>query len=228
MPFSHHSHSGQFCNHGKDQLEDVIKQAISKKMSVYCLTEHMPREEQDHYPEEEDIDLFSLFQDYIATARRLQTKWAADIHLFVGMEIDWIRPSSKEIIEKILAQHRLDFFIGSVHHVHEIPIDYSVDLFLEARSRSGSLEGLYEDYFDSQYDMIQALKPPIIGHFDLIRLKSDAPNASFQQYQGVRSKIKRNLEAIKAYGGILELNSAALRKGLDEPYPNLEICKVGN
>ena len=52
MPFSHHSHSGQFCGHGEDTLEEVVQAAIGKKMQVFALTEHMPREERDLYPEE--------------------------------------------------------------------------------------------------------------------------------------------------------------------------------
>lgn len=53
MPFSHHSHSGQFCpGHAKDSLEEVIQLAIAKNFQVFCLTEHMPRGEQDYYPEE--------------------------------------------------------------------------------------------------------------------------------------------------------------------------------
>lgn len=53
MPFSHHSHSGQFCpGHAKDSLEEVLQAAIRKKMRVFCLTEHMPRGAEDFYPEE--------------------------------------------------------------------------------------------------------------------------------------------------------------------------------
>lgn len=53
MPFSHHSHSGQFCpGHAKNSLEEVIQTAIAKKMQVFCLTEHMPRGREDFYPEE--------------------------------------------------------------------------------------------------------------------------------------------------------------------------------
>lgn len=53
MPFSHHSHSGQFCeSHAKDSLEAVIQMAISKKMYVFALTEHMPRAREDLYPDE--------------------------------------------------------------------------------------------------------------------------------------------------------------------------------
>lgn len=59
MPFSHHSHSGQFCpGHAKDALEDVVQTAIRRGMRVFCLTEHMPREQVDFYPEEVSHFLF--------------------------------------------------------------------------------------------------------------------------------------------------------------------------
>jgi histidinol-phosphatase (PHP family) len=52
MPFSHHSHSGQFCAHAHGTLEEMVQQAISLQMKVYALTEHMPRDLIDRYPEE--------------------------------------------------------------------------------------------------------------------------------------------------------------------------------
>ena len=42
----------------------------------------------------------------------------------------------------------------------------------------------------------------------------------------VWEKIVRNLDFVASYGGILELNSSAIRKGMSEPYPKAEICKV--
>ncbi|KAL9026211.1 MAG: hypothetical protein Q9196_005090 [Gyalolechia fulgens] len=231
MPYSHHSHSGQFCAHARDTLEGVVKAAIEKNMQVFALTEHMPRERQDMYPEEvaagyTEKKLLDIFSDYYIEALRLQSKYATELNILIGTEIDWIRPSSKDFIENLFSAFQLQLFVGSVHHVHGIPIDYTAELFQEARRTSGgSDERLFEDYFDLQRDMLEALKPPIVGHFDLIRLKSDAPDLSFVEMQGVWRKICRNLGLIASYGGILELNSAALRKGLDEPYPNAEICK---
>ena len=52
MPFSHHSHSGQFCGHAKNTLEEIVQGAVKKEMRVLALTEHMPREQGDLYPEE--------------------------------------------------------------------------------------------------------------------------------------------------------------------------------
>jgi histidinol-phosphatase (PHP family) len=130
-------------------------------------------------------------------------------------------------IENSLDKFPFDFFIGSVHHVHTVPIDYDTPLYRKARAISGGTdERLFEDYFDSQLSMLKVLKPPVVGHFDLVRLKSNDPERSFTQWPCVWGKILRNLDWIAEYGGILELNSASLRKGMSEPYPNAEICKV--
>lgn len=53
MPFSHHSHSGEFCpSHAQNSLEKVIQEAISQRMLVFCLSEHMPRADEELYDEE--------------------------------------------------------------------------------------------------------------------------------------------------------------------------------
>lgn len=143
------------------------------------------------------------------------------------MEIDWIRPSSRQWIDDVLGKYHFDLFIGSVHHVHTIPIDYDHEMYTEARRISGGTdERLFVDYFDLQYEMLQALKPPIVGHFDLIRLKSNEPDADCLRWDTVLQRVLRNLDFVIEYGGLLELNSAALRKGLREPYPARSICKV--
>lgn len=71
MPFSHHSHSGQFCpGHAKNQLEEVIQTAIAQKMEVFCLTEHMPRGEEDFYPEEVLYTASPMFEIWLILHRK--------------------------------------------------------------------------------------------------------------------------------------------------------------
>ena len=119
--------------------------------------------------------------------------------------------------------------MGSVHHTHTIPIDFDCAMYEQARDKAGGTdERLFEDYFDSQYEMLQELQPPVVGHFDLIRLLSDHRDADFQGMPGVWDRIKRNLEYVASYGALLELNSSGLRKGLAEPYPCLPICQVSH
>ena len=230
MAFSHHSHSGQFCAHATDTLKEVVEEAIRKRMTVFALTEHMPRESIDLYREELELGytsekLSTIFDNYYYEARRLQQEYGLHIKILVGMEIDWIRGSSYEWIEALLAKYPMDLFIGSVHHVHDIPIDYDRETYENARRLSGGQdEDLFKAYFDAQYEMLQRLKPPIIGHFDLIRLKSDDPDVDLTSLVHVWPKIERNLDFIAGYGGVVELNSAALRKGMTEPYPQKAVC----
>jgi len=147
------------------------------------------------------------------------------ISLPIGFESEWIGPRSLELIRDLQKKYHFDLFVGSVHHVHTIPIDFDRAMYEDARAKSGgSDERLFEDYFDSQYEMLQALKPPVVGHFDLIRLYSVDPETSLQQWPGVWTRIMRNLQLVADYKGLLELNSSALRKGMSEPYPKVEIC----
>lgn len=164
---------------------------------------------------------------FYAEASRLRQKYASQIKLVIGFEIDWIRPESLKLIEASLSRLPFEFFVGSVHHVHTIPIDYDASMYQQALDAAGGTdERLFEDYYDSQLDMLQKLKPPVVGHFDLIRLKSGDPNAASTRYPNVWDKIQRNLRFVAGYGGLLELNSAALRKGMTEPYPKADICRV--
>lgn len=233
MPYSHHSHSGEFCpGHAQDSLEDVIQTAISKKFKVFALTEHMPRHDQDRYPEEikAGTTLDSQIRNeanYFTKARELRLKYQHAISIPIGFEIDWCGPHSLELIHKSWAAHTWDFFVGSIHHVKGQPIDYDQAGYDRAKALAGGTdEKLFELFFDEQLEMLQALRPLVVGHFDLIRLKSHDFNVDWRSMAGVWSRIERNLRFIASYGGILEINTAALRKGMNEPYPSSDICQV--
>ncbi|KAF2403381.1 histidinol-phosphatase [Trichodelitschia bisporula] len=248
MPFSHHSHSSSFCAHASSPLESMIQTAISRDMFLYALTEHMPRDQEDFYPEEIPLhptaaSLAAQITAFHASATSLRTKYAPQIALPIGFEAEWIRPSTLPAIQALLTAHKWDFFIGSVHHVHTIPIDFDRATYESARERAlllyqssprydeaatmqpDSDEILFEDYFDAQLAMLVALRPPVVGHFDLIRLYSNARDAALSRWPGVWSRVCRNLGFIAGYGGIVEINSSALRKGLAEPYPTAEVCR---
>lgn len=173
-----------------------------------------------------NFDLWRTFADYVEKANNLRGTYGHLIHILVGFEIDYIRPSSIQLIQRLQEDYRFDLFLGSVHHVNTIPIDFDRDMYLNAQgSCGGSEEALFEAYFDAQFEMLQ-LKPPIVAHFDLIRLLSSNHNFPLRMWPGVWQRVTRNVQAIVEYGGLFELNSASLRKGWDEPYPKRDICEV--
>ncbi|KFY17632.1 hypothetical protein V492_00527 [Pseudogymnoascus sp. VKM F-4246] len=192
----------------------------------------MPRTgDEDLYPEEiEAGDTIALLlprhQSYLAEGVRLRAKYAEQIQILIGFEGEWVRPSYGPVIKGLADDPRVDFFIGSVHHVHGVPIDYDRAMYEQARKvGDGSDQRLFEDYFDSMFAMLQELRPRVVAHFDLIRLLSDAPNQDMKAWDSVWEKIVRSLKLIVEQDGLLEVNSSALRKGLHEPYPSRSVCK---
>lgn len=100
-------------------------------------------------------------------------------------------------------------------------MDYDIPT-LERIESIISTEEMFQEYFDEQYDMLRAVKPMIIGHFDLIRLwRSDFPLSTL-----VWTKIERNIDFINSYGGLVELNSRAYKKGLPSAYPLQDILEM--
>lgn len=243
MAFTMHSHSGQFCpGHAKDQLEDIIKHAISIGYKTMGLTEHMPRTGlEDLYPEELDDPEGSLaalmprHDAYLAEAQRLQAQYADQIHLLIGFEAEFIRPRVYGGLVRELAAHpAVDYFIGSLHHACGVPIDFDKAFYARARDAAGGSEArLYASYYDEQHAMLTALSPRVVGHFDLIRLMSEDPGRDLRTVwaaeasggETVWDKVVRNLRVIQSYGGWVECNSSALRKGLAEPYPARPIAE---
>ena len=83
----HGGHSGQFCGHAKDTLEEIVLAYIDQQYPWVGITEHMPPVSDDFvYPEEKHagLDANALkerFAGYMTTCRHLQSKYADDIRI---------------------------------------------------------------------------------------------------------------------------------------------------
>lgn len=235
---SHHSHSGDYISHAAGTLEEMVATAQKRGFSVYCLTEHMPRLSNHYlYPEELEKNyttqsLDGDFERYLAHARQLQA--SSSLKLLVGFELEGIDEAH---IEAALAwKPKFDMCVGLVHFVHGIPIDFNSELWLQARSKKDGLtRTLYRDYFDLQYKVLVSSTPEVVGHFDLIRLfepteldpttgKLSSDLVLEKDWPEVWSAITRNIDFVVGYGGLFELNSAAIRKGWSSPYPRADIA----
>ncbi|KAJ3281721.1 histidinolphosphatase [Rhizoclosmatium sp. JEL0117] len=237
MPVSLHSHSGQYCKHAKGTLREVVERAVQLGFTAYGLSEHMPRSrQQDLYPEEVELnmtpsDTTNQYLAFLNEARSLQLEFKDRIHLLVGMETEWIHGSTLTESNALTATHKLDYLVGSVHHVHEIPIDFDVPMYERAEQRAFEIAGspatisptecLFRDYYDAQYDLLVGLKPAVVGHFDLISMYRPGHPLSEVCWE----KVKRNVAVIAEYGGIVEVNSRAWKKGLVDAYPQRAIVE---
>ena len=218
----HGGHSGQFCNHAQDSLEAVINAYIASGFSWVGITEHMPPAVDDFlYPEEREAGLNSQlmgerFQHYMLEGRRLQEVYAGQLEIFIGFESEAYE-EAVGLAHRLKQRYQPDFVLAGVHHVDRIPFDASPEMYAKAVAAAGNIELLYCRYFDLQYELIQALQPQVVAHFDLIRI-FDPEYQTRWHHPAIAQRIERNLALIAEMDLILDLNVAALRKGASEPY----------
>lgn len=242
MPHSHHSHSGQFCAHAKGTLEQVVLVAIERGFTLYGLSEHVPRDDPDHlYPEEIELgltpaDLHLRFEAYLNEAHRLKKEHLERIALLVGLETEWVgSEKDPEAVDVLLRKYgeRIEYVVGSVHHVKGVPIDFDRATFDKAVAQfseggqneaTGGMSSFLCAYFDAQYELLQRVHPEIVGHIDLCRLYN--PKLRIGDYPSAWEKVTRNVKFAVEYGAMFELNAAALRKGWDGCYPGEDVLQL--
>lgn len=249
MPHSHHSHSGQFCSHAKDTLSQVLQRAKCLGFTHFHLSEHVPRANiSELYPEELEASitpdtLRTTFNSYLNEARRLQKEYSSSsFHVLVGCETENITtPATLDYLTQVLGSDAstkpeligkglVDYIVGSLHHTNAIPIDFDRETFdksvasfqSDSSTRQAHLE-LINQYLNDQMEVLQRLKPEVIGHFDLFRLFE--PGFKLEEPE-IWAKIERNVRFAVEYGALFECNAAAFRKGWATSYPGKEILDL--
>ena len=218
----HGGHSGQFCQHAKNSLAEIAAAYAARGFAWAGLTEHMPPpEDRFCYPDEVKKGLTAeflnqRFADYMTEARRLQKEYEGRLRLLVGFETETYTGAIPHI-QKLMETYRPDYIVGSVHHTADINFDFSPSHYASAVKTVGGIRELYFAYFDEQLAMIEALRPLVVGHFDLVRIYDPKYSERLKSPE-IKKKIDRNLSAIKDLGLILDFNVRALEKGASEPY----------
>ena len=218
----HGGHSGQFCSHAENSLEEVILAYIRHGYSWVGITEHAPGLAQHLlYSDQRQLGftpetLRQRFAGYMPECRRLQAKYADKITVYAAMESETYSGYA-EHIDGLLKEFRPDYIVGSVHFVGDINFDFSPAMYEEAAAKAGGIENLYCHYFDDQLAMIGRLQPSVVGHFDLIRI-FDPDYSKHLALPAVAERIERNLSHIKKLDLIMDFNLRALYKGASEPY----------
>lgn len=228
----HGGHSGEFCNHATDSLEDIVRSYIDKGFTWVGITEHAPPIDDDlRYADEAEDgltakELLEQFGRYMGECRRLQEKHSDRIELYAALEIETYS-GYEEFVPYLIERFTPDYIVGSVHFVNDINFDYSKAIYARAVESAGGIDEMYLKYFDLQYEMIGCLEPEVVGHFDLIRIFDPDYRERLTRPQIV-SSMRRNLELIKELDLILDFNLRALLKGAPEPYisePILEMVR---
>jgi len=220
----HGGHSGEFCEHAEGTLRSVVEAAVAAGFATFGLSEHAPRgEDRFLYPSERQKG-FTIgrmqddFDAYVTEAKALADEFSDRIQILVGFEAEVVPAASYAVeMSAIREKYGLEYMVGSVHYVGEIQIDGTIEEFHAAVAASGGIESLTVCYYDTVAEMVDRLRPEVVGHLDLIR--RNAPPGADLQTTAIVAAADRALQSVRESGAILDLNTAGWRKGLGNAYP---------
>lgn len=210
----------------------MIEAAVDAGYHTFGVTEHAPRlDERYLYDEEKAMgwDVAKLerdFEAYCADIQILADEFDEKLTVLRGFEAEVV-PEDRwlDIMQGYRDRPGIDFVVGSVHFLHGVPIDGPPEFFEQAMNSAGGLEPLALQYYEAVGDMVDAFKPEVVGHLDLI--KKNGHKFGDVETDRIREAASHTVDRIRDAGSILDLNTAGWRKGLPTPYPApwlVELC----
>jgi len=220
----HGGHSSEFSAHGSSTLADILDTAIERGMVSYGVSNHVPTTDARFLYDDEleagmDLDArFAQFEAYAAASAEAVRTYAGRLEVLRGFEAEVV-PTTTYVadMQRLREQYGFEYIVGSVHFVEELPIDVSQELFDQAVTQLGSLEAFLIRYYEHVAEMVDGLRPEVVGHFDLPRLLSEGDPA--HGAPAVRAAAEAALARIAETGALLEVNTAGFRKGMRGAYP---------
>ena len=226
----HGGHTGEFCDHGTGNLRALLEAAISKGFSVYGVSEHAARvEERFLYPNERRLGwtiekVQEDFERYARAIFELAEEFDGRLTVLRGMEAEVV-PADRyaEIMLGYRERFGFDYMVGSVHYVDDMSVDDTPELFEQAMEAHGGLEPLAIRYYETLGAMVEALRPDVVGHFDVIRKLGwkygDVATPA------IRRAAEDALDCVRRHACILDLNTGGYRKGFGTPYPDVWVVE---
>lgn len=232
---SYHTHN-RFCD-GRGEIAEYAEVAIAAGLNALGVSSHAPLV----FPDESAMPAADL-PAYCAEVQRLREAYRGRLRLHLSLEFDYI-PEMAADLWALVAPHRFDYLIGSVHFIglDASGIPWPFDL-----TREGFERGLREQFqgdvrrlVTAYYERVRGLAawsgayggedPPgrvsILGHLDLIKIWNRDGAYFREDDYWYRQEVEATLRTCLEAGLIVEVNTNGWREGLDDPYPSPWIAR---
>ena len=154
----------------------------------------------------------------------LKDQYQGRLAIHLGIERDYYSTSS--------AAH-YEYFIASCHYFLKPEGFYAVDgppekitQYVERYCANDGIQ-FAKDYFDLLQSYVLSVRPPIVGHMDLIRKNNQLLHLFDEQSPAYQKMALDCLSALRETNAILEVNTGAMARGyLSTPYPAAFLLKA--
>lgn len=215
---NYHSHCS-FCD-GHAPLEEFVKAAIGQGFTSYGVSSHAPLP----FPTRWTMN-WEQMPDYLKEFARLKEKFAEEIELYVGLEIDYLDEESRPATP-CFQELPLDYRIGSVHLLHDdqgevVDVDCSPERFREITDKhfDGDIVRVIHLYYERLLCMVESGGFDILGHADKIHYNASVYRPGLLDEDWYEDLMRHYFSAVARKGYIVEINTKAY-VSLGTFYPN--------
>ena len=196
-----HNHT-KYCNHATGTVEEYVKKAIDLEIDFYGFSEHAPMNFDYKYRLSwEDMNFYNKEIKYV------KNKYRDKINILKAFEVDWL----PKYMDDNIFKENVDYFIGSVHFLDNWGFDNPEFI---GGYKNKNIDDIWIKYFEEISNMVKSNKFDIVGHLDLLKVFKFLPK------KDIRTLAKQTLLDIKKYNMVVEINTAGLRKPIEEIYPS--------
>lgn len=208
----YHMHT-PLCGHADGEPREYIVQGLRRGLTEIGFSDHMPLLAHTVPNIAMRMDELPVYQKMIATAR---DSFGGEITVRTGLEADY-DPGYEERIAAVLNSYPYDYVIGSVHFIDSWGFD-------NPQERDGwervNITQIYQTYYSLLRQAAATRLFDIIGHVDLVKKFGHRPDRDLTPI------IRETAAVFKSSGVVIELNTAGLRKPVQEIYPSLADLKI--
>ena len=221
---NYHSHC-TFCD-GRSIPEDFVRFAITHGFRAYGFSSHSP------LPFETQWSLSKReVEAYLSEIKRLKEKYAGEIELYVGMEIDYLNDEWGPAVD-YFQRMPLDYRIGSVHLVTEEQTGEIMDMDGKFEDFSENLRLVFHDdlkhlvksYFRASSRMVELGGFDFVAHLDKISMNGSLMDSTLTGQAWYNQLLWEYCSLIAEKGVMVEVNTKAYtKKGM--MFPNVKYFK---
>jgi len=212
--------------HAHGTIAEYCEAALRRNLAEICFTTHY-----DTRPGSEMIDCFirinselkrgspELLAPYVEDVRKAHDEfYGCGLSVKLGVEFGWWA-GCEESAEKLKDMYEFDYMLCGLHEIDDINICSSkVDRHL---ARIGA-EDLLREYYRRMTDAARTGLFDTLAHIGYYRRHGLGFYGDIM-HTGHGPYLEEFFEALKSTGTGLEINTSALRHGLDDYYPSLSI-----
>ena len=207
----YHMHT-PLCHHATGHPAEYAQEAMRKGLPEIGFADHNPMPETF---DEWRMDLADLprYFEMIEEAREKTPGFP----IRLGMECDYL-PGYEEWILELAGMAKWDYLIGSVHYIAK---DWAVDDPKRlGRYQECPPDELWNLYWSACEKCVRSRLFDFIGHPDLVKIFGSRPEGDLTRYY------EPVVAALAECGGAYEINTAGLRKPVQELYPAMDFLKL--